>query len=129
MHQVAERFGIKTKLSPGNVRDEFSAGLTSGIKELLARLVSAKMCFILRTEKRRLMMIEPPRQFGRRRVLEIDNGILVTVEHSFVKKIAWSMQESAIFNVRSAIDSFVVKPAEYGRRSDAVKTMAMIENA
>ena len=39
------------------------------------------------------MMIEPPRQRRMRRVLEIDNGVLITVEHGLVTLVQHSALE------------------------------------
>src|SRR5215470_17343500 len=87
------------------------------------------MGFVGASQESRLMMIEPPRQFWRRRVLEIDNRIFIAVEHVFVEKIAGPVQQTAVVHLSLLIDSFVIKPGEGGRRSDAVKAVTVIKDA
>jgi hypothetical protein len=44
-----------------DVGDEFSAGFPRRVEKLLSRRIGAKVRFVFRREKCRLMMIEPPR--------------------------------------------------------------------
>jgi len=54
-------------------------------------------------------MIEPPGDFGRRRVFEIDNRVLVAREIGFVKQRAGAMQKAGELEVNIAPDSFAVE--------------------
>src|SRR5882724_3918275 len=127
MNQIAQRFRIKTKFRLSDKRDEFSAGLAGGIEKLLSRLVRAKVSFILGRQKRRLMMIEPPGQLFRRRILEIDNRVFIAVKHiAFEQEVSRPMQQSAIFNTGAGVNSFEIKTRERGRRGNAVKTVSVI---
>src|SRR5207302_7287129 len=88
------------------------------------------MSFIFRREKCRLMMIEPPRQFLRRRVLEIHDRVFIPVEHRLVEEeIAGPMKQASVCNFRIAVNSFEIKARECGRRSHAVKAVAVIKDA
>src|SRR5437763_7669424 len=130
MNQIAQRFRIKTKFRLSDKGDEFSAGLAGCIEKLLSRFVRAKVSFILQRQKRRLMMIEPPGQLLRRRILEIDDRVFIAVKHiAFEQEVAWPMQESAIFNTGVVVNSFEIKTRERGRRGNAVKTVSVIQNA
>src|SRR5882724_2644318 len=130
MNQIAQRFRIKPKFSLSDKRDEFSAGLAGGIEKLLSRLVRAKVSFVIRREKCRLVMIEPPGQLFRRRILKIDDRVFIAVKHiAFEQEVPRPMQQSAIFNARVVMNSFEIKTRERGRRGNAVETMSVIQNA
>src|ERR1043165_4137295 len=75
------------------------------------------------------MMVEPPRQTVRGRVFEINDGVLVAVEHLFVKERARAMQEARGFNIRRRGDARFVEARENRRRGHAVKTVAVIKDA
>src|ERR1043165_5254229 len=76
------------------------------------------------------MMIEPPGEFFRRRVLEINNGILITVEHiSVEEQIAGTMQQTAVRNIGVRVNPFEVKTREGGCRGHAVKAVPVIKDA
>src|SRR2546423_14643393 len=130
MNQIAQRFRIKTKFRLSDKRDEFSAGLAGCIKKLLSRLVRAKVSFILRREKCRLVMIEPPGQLFRWRILEIDDRVFIAVKHiAFEQEVPRPMQQSAVLDAGVVMNSFEIKTRERCRRGHAVKTMSVIKNA
>jgi hypothetical protein len=60
--------------------DEFRTGLVTGIMKFVPAVIAAEVRFILCGEKRTFMMIEPPGQFVRSRVFEIDNGVFIRPE-------------------------------------------------
>src|SRR5207244_1903650 len=130
MNQIAQRRRIKSKLVFSNIRNEFSAGFSIGIEKLLSRFVRAKVSFVLRREKCRLVMIEPPGQLFRRRILEIDDRIFIAVEHiAFEQEIPRAMQQSTVLDAGAVMNSFEIKTRERRRRGNAVETMSVIENA
>jgi hypothetical protein len=51
------------------------------------------------------VVIEPPGDFGRTGILEIDDGILVAVELLLVEKSARAMQQAGVDEVDIAADS------------------------
>src|SRR5437762_1471964 len=85
------------------------------------------MLLVLRSKKRRFMMIEPPRELIRRRVLEIHDRIFVAVKQIEIKQVSGAMQQPAIIDFRFRVDAFFVKAREGRGRSDAVKTVAVIK--
>src|SRR6266849_9782690 len=103
-----------------DVGDEFSARLACGIEKFLSRVVRAKMRFVFRREKSRLMMIEPPGQLVRSRVLKIDDRVFVAIEQVEIKQVSRAVQQAAVIDFRFRMDSFFVKARENGSRSDAV---------
>ena len=70
------------------------AGFESGIVELAIALVALKVGRVGRREKCALVMVEPPGDFRRTGVLEVDDGIFVAVEVGFVKKRSGAMQKA-----------------------------------
>src|SRR5213083_226193 len=106
------------------VGDKFRARLARRIQKLLVRLSDAEMYFVLWGEKRGFVMIEPPGQFFGRRVLEIDDRILVTV-----KQVTRAMQQTGVLDLRFGMDLFFIKACEGGGRGDAVEAVAVIKQA
>ena len=58
------------------------------------------------------MMIEPPREFIRGRVLEIHDRVFVTIEQRQIEKISRSMQQTAVVHLRSGVNALLVKARE-----------------
>src|SRR5256885_8389137 len=130
MNQIAQRRRIKSKLVFSNIRNEFGAGFSIGIEKLLFRFVRAKVSFVLRREKCRLVMIEPPGQLFRRRILEIDDRVFIAVKHiAFEQKVPRPMQQSTVLDARALMNSVEIKTRERRRGGNAVKAMAVIKNA
>jgi hypothetical protein len=66
-------------------------------------------------------MIKPPSQTVRR-IFEIDDGIPVTVEHTFVKEVAGWCSNPPYFTLPAG-ESFLVKASEGGCRSNSVNSV------
>src|SRR5258706_5632432 len=75
------------------------------------------------------MMVKPPSQFWRSRVLEMDDRVLLTVKLAFVKQLGGPMSQSCVFEARLGIDLGLVEPREDGGRSRAVETLVVKEDA
>jgi hypothetical protein len=71
-------------------------------------------------------MIEPPGQFRRVAVFEIDDGVLVAVEQPGVKKRARSMDYRLINDLPVGMDSLSVKPRKDRRGRNPVETISVI---
>src|SRR5687767_5163374 len=112
-----------------NVSNKLSARFSRRIEELPPRRIRTKMRFILRRQKRRLVMVEPPRQSFRRRIFEIDNRVLFGVKHVEVKQIAGTMQQSSVVDLCVGIDPFFVEPRERCGRRYSVEAMTVIKDA
>src|ERR1700731_2300297 len=83
---------------------------------------------VVRREKRALMMVEPPCNFRRVRILEIDDGILLTVEMRFVKQRSSAMEQPGKLKVHIAADALAVEAGEERRRRRSVETLVVVEN-
>jgi len=58
------------------------------------------------------VMVEPPGDFGRAGILEIHDGVFVTIEVVFVKKRAGAMQQAGEHELDIVADPFPVKARE-----------------
>ncbi len=74
-------------------------------------------------------MVEPPRHTRRRRVFEINDGILVAVEHLFVEERVGPVEQPAIGDFSAGANLRAVEARENGGGSDAVETVAVVEQA
>ena len=74
-------------------------------------------------------MIEPPRQFFRSGVFEIDDGILVGVKHREVKQVAGSVQKSGVIDFGFGMDTFFVEARKSRCGSDPVEAVTVIQEA
>ena len=85
MDEIGERPGIKPEPLLCDHGDEARAGLERRIIEFAVALFLLEVRGVGRRQKRALVMIEPPSNFGRTGILEINNGILVAIELSLVE--------------------------------------------
>jgi hypothetical protein len=74
------------------------------------------------------VVIEPPGDFGRTGILEIDNGILVAIELVFVEERAGAMQQAGVNEFHIAANAFAVETREQRSRGSAVKTFVVIKD-
>jgi hypothetical protein len=74
-------------------------------------------------------VVEPPRQAFGGAVLEIHDGVLVAVEHLRVEKLAGAVREGRVLDRSAGRDRRPVEAREDGGGSDAVKTVAVVEQA
>jgi hypothetical protein len=109
------------------VGDEFRARLSRCIQELPPGFIGAKMSLVLGRKKGRLVMIEPPGQLFRGRILEINDGVFVAIKHSQIKQIARAMQQSGVVDVSFGMKSFFVETGKGRGGSDAIEAVTMIE--
>ena len=122
-----ERLIVETKLIARNIGDEFRARLARGVEKFLAGLVSAKVSFVFGSQKRRLVMIKPPGQFFRGRILEVDDRIFVAVEQREIEKVSRTMQQTAVVDFRFRMNAFFVEAREGCGRGDAVEAVTVIK--
>jgi hypothetical protein len=79
-------------------------------------------------EKSALMMIEPPGNFGRAGVFEIDDGVFVPREMGFVEQGSGAMQQAGELKLHVAANALAVKAGEDRGRRSSVETFVVIEN-
>ena len=76
-------------------------------------------------QKRTLMMIEPPGDFGGVGILEIDDRVLVAVEQSILPRLHRAMRHSGEMKVRVSVNPLPVKTIKQRSRGSAIKTAVM----
>jgi hypothetical protein len=74
------------------------------------------------------VVVEPPGDFGRAGIFEVDNGVLVAIELLLVEEGTGAMEQPGVDEVHIAADSFAVKTGEQGGRASPVKTFVVIKN-
>jgi hypothetical protein len=74
------------------------------------------------------VVIEPPCDFGRGRIFEVDDGVLVARKVGFVEEGSGAVHQAAKLVGGIGADALVVKAAEQGGRAGAVKTFVVIED-
>ena len=99
------------------------------VVKLLAALVGAEMDGVLGRQEGALVMIEPPGQPGRGGVLEIYNGVVVTVKHRLLEQLRGAMGQPRIDELRLGADRLAVETREHCGGGRAVKTAIMKEDA
>ena len=89
------------------------------------RLPRTKLRLILSIQKRRLVMIKPPRQLRRRRVLEVDNRILPRTPPGLIKQRPCTMHQPLILKLLDRPHTLPMKPRKQRRRTSPIETMIM----
>ena len=74
------------------------------------------------------MMIEPPGDFGRARIFEIDDRVLVAVEFGFVEKSPRAVQQAGIQELNIVTNALGVEPGKQSCRGGTVETTIVIED-
>ena len=123
----ASELVLKTKLFFCHAGDKLGTRFARRIEKLFARCVGQKMLLVRRREKRRLVMIEPPRQPLVGAIFEIDDRILVAVKLLAVKSIAGTVHRRRVGNIGIRVDLCPVKFGKDRGRRDSVETVAVIK--
>src|SRR5437763_9510795 len=92
----AERRVLEAEVLDGGARDELGAGLARGVPEFFPRSVGAEVRLVFGAEEGGLVVVEPPREALARAVLEVNDGVLVAVEHRVVEERARRVQERRV---------------------------------
>ena len=112
-----------------NHRDETGARLEGRIIELSIALVPFKVRGVGSGKKSALMMVEPPGDLRRTGVLEIDDGIFVTIEMRFVKQRSRAMQQAGKDKAGVFADALAVEAGEERGGGSSVKALVVVEDS
>jgi hypothetical protein len=74
------------------------------------------------------VVVEPPGNFGRTGILEIDDGVLVAVELILIEQSAGSVDQAGEFEIGVAANAFAIKAGKQRGRGSSVKTFVVIED-
>ena len=72
-------------------------------------------------------MIEPPSELVRRGVFEVDDSVLIAIEHRHVKQIAGPMEQTFVRDLGVRMDAIFIESRERCRRRDPVEAMTVIQ--
>src|SRR5262249_34913121 len=92
--QVRKLWTVKTKAFSSNCGDQLGARFVGRVVKLLAAAVLTEVLLVLRRQESAVVMIEPPRQPVRARVLEVYNRTLLRIEEPGVKLFTRLMGQS-----------------------------------
>src|SRR6202035_446472 len=109
-----------------NRGDEFCAGFVVRLVKHVRAGMSAEMLGVRWGETRALMVVEPPADFGRVRVLEIDDGVFVAIEKTGSPRLRGAMGHAGKAEFRCGIEFLLVKAVEKSCRGGPIKT-AVVE--
>src|SRR5688572_22335231 len=72
-------------------------------------------------------MVKPPGQALSRRILKIDDSVFIAIKELEIKQVSRPVQQAGVAYFRFGLNTFLVKTREGCRRSDSIKTVAVIE--
>jgi len=129
MHQLGHGRGIKTETLLRDHGDETGARLEIGIVELAVALVLFEVLGVGGREEGALVMVEPPGNFGRTGVFEIDDGVFVAVELILIEQSTGAVDEAGEDEIGVAPNALAVKAGKQRRGRGSVKAFVVIENS
>src|SRR5215471_15739298 len=86
------------------------------------------MVGVFRAKEGALMMVKPPRDTRRWRVLKINDGVFIAVEVGLVEQRAGPVYQAGELKFGVFIDDFPVKAGKQGRRGGPVKTLVVVKD-
>ena len=133
VNQVGDRCGIESETCRADVRQKAGARGVVRIEELARSadrvlLAGKKMLVILRGEKGREMVVEPPGNARRGRVLEVDNRVFIARKLTLVEECTGAMDEAVIVIPCVAVDALAMKARKEGRGAGSVEALVVIED-
>ena len=112
--ELCDRARIEAEALFRDHGDETGAGFEIRVVKLLIALILLKVGGVGWRQKGALMVIEPPGNFRRTGILEIDDGILVAIEFVLVEKGTGAVQQAGVDKFHVVADAFLV---EAGKKS------------
>ena len=128
VHQIGQRRGIEAEALLRDHGDETGAGLEIRVVELAVALVLLEMLGVGGRQEGALVVVEPPGNFGRAGIFEVDDGILVAVELLFVEQRAGAVDQAGEHEVGVAANALAVEAGEQRGGGSSVKTFVVIED-
>src|SRR5271165_543288 len=129
MHEIGNGSGIEAEALLRDHGNKTSAGFEIGIVEFLIALIALEVCSVVGRKKCALVMVEPPCDLRRTGVLEVDDGIFVTVELGFVKQRPGAMQQAGEDEVGVGANALAIKTGEERRGTGSVETLVVVEDS
>ena len=116
------------------MRQKAGARGVVGVEELAAGwghalLVVEEVLLILRSQKGREVMVEPPGDARRGAVLEIDDGVFVAGEFALVKERAGAMHQAVVLVAGAGGNALAVEARKERGRAGSIEAFVVIEDA
>ncbi len=128
LHQLIQpRIAIAELLARG-IGNELGARTVGGVEVVVAVSHGAEVLGIGRAQKRALMMVKPPGHGRVRRILEIDNRVLIAIEQAVFKQLIRLVRHARISELGGAIQMVLIELAKEGRRRGTVEAVVVIKN-
>jgi hypothetical protein len=128
VHKFRDRRWIQTKTLLRDHRDEAGAGFEIGIIKLAVALILLKVLGIGRREEGALVMVEPPGNFGRAGIFEVDNGVFLAIELILVEQSAGAVDQTREFEIGIAANALAIEAGKQRGGGSSVKTLVVIED-
>src|SRR5579872_2198395 len=128
VNKIGHRRGIEAEVLLRDHGDETRTRLEIGIVELAVALVLLEVLRVGGREEGALVMIEPPRDFRRTGVLEVDDGVLVAIELLIIKQRTRAVDETGENEVGVLADTLAVEARKQRGGGSPVKALVVIEN-
>src|SRR5208282_3209168 len=129
LDQVGDRFRVESKFLSRHRRDQLGARFEPGIVKLLPRMILAEMLRVFGLQERALVMVEPPGKLRRGRIFEVNDGVLVAVEHAILERLRSLVRHSGVEEFGIRIDALPVKPREDRGGGSSVEALVMKADA
>ena len=129
MDEVGQRIWIQAKALLRDHGNETGAGLEVRIVELPVTLIAFEVGSVGGREKRTLVMVEPPSNFGRTGILEINDSVFVAVEMGFVKKRSRAVQQAGEEEVGVFANALAIEAGEECGGASSIETLVVVENS
>jgi hypothetical protein len=75
------------------------------------------------------VVIEPPGNFGRSRIFEVDDSVFVAAKIALVKERSGAVHQAVVLVTGARGDALAVKAREEGGRTSSIKAFVVIEDA
>jgi hypothetical protein len=73
-------------------------------------------------------MIEPPGDFGRRRIFEVDNRVLIAGKFALVEQRSGPVHKPVVIVCRILVDALAMKPRKQRSGAGSVEALVVIED-
>src|SRR5215472_6689649 len=126
MNQIRKRRGIESESFLRYRGDQLGAGLVVGlVKHVLARLL-LELLGVGRSQKRTLMMVEPPGDFWRIGIFEVHDDVFIAVEDAVFPGLRRAVSHAGKLKFSDLVELLPIKAVKESGGSRAVKA-AIVE--
>src|SRR5713226_3326450 len=119
--QIGERPRIEAKLLLRHAGQQLGAGFEFGVVKLLPGAVAVEVLRVGGCEEGALVVIEPPGDPRRTRILEVHDAVFVAIEHSWLERLRGPVGQTGEMEFRVGVDPLAVKAQKDRGRCGAIE--------